>query len=114
MKMLTLIPTRKELKFFLQGCAELGLASEPSLLGRIPVTCLPNLELTLAEGGLGKVQFAVRAQHLIDCARDWGVVICAGAAGALDDRLSVGDVVIGTETIEYDIRNRFGEPLLPR
>lgn len=38
----------------------------------------------------------------------------AGAAGALVDSLSIGDVVIATETVEHDIRNRFGPPRLPR
>jgi adenosylhomocysteine nucleosidase len=28
--------------------------------------------------------------------------------------LSVGDVVIATETVEHDIRNRFGPPQMPR
>ncbi len=114
MKILAVIPTQKELDFFVQGCAEQGLAMETSTLGRIPVTYLPGLGLTLAQGGLGKAQFAVQTQHLIDSGQDWDVVICAGAAGALDDRLSIGDVVIGTKTIEYDIHNKIGRPLLPQ
>jgi len=114
MKVLTVIPLQKELDFFIQGCAEQGLTMEPSTLGRIPITYLPSLGLTLAPGGLGKAQFAVQTQHLIDCGEGWNVVICAGAAGALDDRLSIGDVVVGTQTIEYDIRNKFGKPLLPQ
>jgi adenosylhomocysteine nucleosidase len=114
MKVLTVIPLQKELDFFIQGCAEQGLAMETSALGRIPITCLPSLGLTLAQGGLGKAQFAVQTQHLIDCGEGWDVVICAGAAGALDDRLSIGDVVVGTQTVEYDIRNKFGKPLLPQ
>ena len=114
MKSLTVIPIQAEFDFFVQGCAEQGLATEPSTLGRLPITYLPGLGLTLAQGGLGKAQFAVQTQHLIDCGGDWDVVICAGAAGALDDRLSIGDVVIGTKTIEYDIHNKFGKPLLPQ
>ena len=114
MKGLTVIPLQKELDFFIQGCAEQGLAMETSTLGRIPITYLPDLDLTLAQGGLGKAQFAVQTQHLIDCGEGWEVVICAGAAGALDDRLSIGDVVVGTQTVEYDIHNKFGKPLLPQ
>jgi adenosylhomocysteine nucleosidase len=114
MKILTVIPLQKELDFFIQGCAEQGLAMETSTLGRLPITCLPGLGLTLAQGGLGKAQFAIQTQHLIDCGEGWDVVICAGAAGALDDRLSIGDVVVGTQTVEYDIRNKFGKPLLPQ
>ncbi len=114
MKILTVIPIQAEFDFFIQGCAGQGLAMEPSTLGRMPVTYLPGLGLALAQGGLGKAQFAVQTQHLIDCGGDWDVVICAGAAGALDDRLSAGDVVIGTQTVEYDIHNKFGKPLLPQ
>ena len=114
MKSLTVIPIQAEFDFFVQGCAEQGLAMELSMLGRLPITYLPSLGLTLAQGGLGKAQFAVQTQHLIDSGGGWDVVICAGAAGALDDRLSVGDVVVGTQTIEYDIRNKFGKPLLPQ
>jgi adenosylhomocysteine nucleosidase len=114
MKSLTVIPIQAEFELFVQGCAEQGLAMEPSTLGRLPITYLPSLGLTLAQGGLGKAQFAAQTQHLIDSGEGWDVVICAGAAGALDDRLSIGDVVVGTRTIEYDIHNKFGKPLLPQ
>src|SRR5512136_1461261 len=113
MKSLTVIPIQAEFDFFIQGCAGQGLAMETSTLGRMPITYLPGLGLTLAQGGLGKAQFAVQTQHLIDSGEGWDVVICAGAAGALDDRLSIGDVVIGTKTVEFDIHNKFGKPLLP-
>jgi adenosylhomocysteine nucleosidase len=43
----------------------------------------------------------------------WGLVICAGAAGALLDRLSVGDLVLGTETVEHDYNNKFSQHPLP-
>jgi adenosylhomocysteine nucleosidase len=114
MKLLTVFPLQEELDFFLQGCLDTGLAAEASMLGRLPVMYLPSLGLALAQGGLGKVQFGVQTQHLIDSWPGWDVVICAGAAGALDDRLIVGDVVVGTETVEYDIYNKFGRPRMPR
>ncbi len=82
-------------------------------MGKLSITYFPVLEMAVAHGGLGKAQFAVQTQHLID-AGNWGVVICAGAAGALASGLSVGDVVIATETVEHNIRNKFGKPLLPR
>jgi len=114
MKILTVIPTQEELDFFVQECVERGLPIETSALGQILITRLPSLGLTVAQGGLGKAEFAVQTQYLIDSGGGWAVVICAGAAGALDDRLSIGDVVIGTQTVEYDIRNKFGKPLLPQ
>jgi adenosylhomocysteine nucleosidase len=41
-------------------------------------------------------------------------VICAGAAGSLTQELSVGDVVVGTETVEHDYRLLFATRPLPR
>ncbi len=114
MKILTVVPTPEELDFFVQDCIERGLPIETSALGQILITHLPSHDLTVAPGGLGKAEFAVQTQYLIDSGGGWAVVICAGAAGALNDKLAVGDVVIGTQTIEYDIRNKFGQPLLPQ
>ena len=114
MTQLLITPVQQEFDFFMQGCAELGLGREESLIGRLPVTHLPDLNVTAARGGLGKVQFAIQTQHLLDIQPGWDLVICAGAAGALVDELSPGDIVIATETVEHDIRNKFGQPLLPR
>ena len=114
MRILVVIPTQAEVDFFLQGCAEHGLQSEAAVVGRLPVMRFPTLGVTVGQGGLGKTQFAVQTQHLIDACSDWDLVICAGVAGALAEGLSVGDVVVATETIEHDIHNRFGKPLIPR
>jgi adenosylhomocysteine nucleosidase len=113
MKILTVIPTQEECDSFVQACLEQGYQAQALVMGKLSITYFPVLEMAVAHGGLGKAQFAVQTQHLID-AGNWGVVICAGAAGALASGLSVGDVVIATETVEHDIRNKFGKPLLPR
>jgi len=112
-KTLTVIPTQVELDLFLQGCQALGLRAEPGSTGRLSTSYFPSLDLTVACGGLGKVQFALQTQHLIDISH-WDLVVCAGTAGALAEGLSAGDVVIATETVEHDIRNLFGAPHLPR
>lgn len=113
MRILVVIPTQLELDYFLQACQELGHQAEPRVAGRLSIKVYPTLGLAVAHGGLGKTQFAVQTQHLIDALdSDW--VICAGAAGALVDALDVGDVVIATETVEHDIRNHFVKPMLPR
>ncbi len=114
MKILTITPTPKEYKFFLDACRARGVQMQEDGIGKLPVVRLPALNLTLARGGLGKVQFAVRTQHLLDSEPGWGLVICAGAAGGLAPDLAVGDVVAATETVEHDIRNYFGVPLRPR
>jgi adenosylhomocysteine nucleosidase len=113
-KTLIVIPIQKELGAFLHTCAEHELAGEDATVGRLSATRFPDLGITLVLGGLGKVQCAVQTQHALDVGRDWDLVICAGAAGALVDELSVGDVVVATETVEHDIHNHFGSPLLPR
>jgi adenosylhomocysteine nucleosidase len=114
MKILTMVPIQPEIDFLLQACAEKGFHTRTSMIGKLPVVHLPELDVTLACGGLGKVQFAVQTQHLLDVCPGWDLVICAGAAGALVDGLSVGDVVVATETVEHDIHNKFGKPLLPK
>jgi adenosylhomocysteine nucleosidase len=113
MKLLTVIPTQPELTLFLQACRGQGYHAEETTTGKLSTACLRRLDITVACGGLGKAQFAVQTQHLIDSAH-WDLVVCAGAAGALAGGLAVGDVVIATETVEHDIRNLFGAPHLPR
>lgn len=113
MRMLVVIPTQLELDLFLRACQDLGHRAKAGTAGRLSVHWFAALDVAVAHGGLGKTQFAVQTQHLIDAFEsDW--VLCAGAAGALVDDLNVGDVVIATETIEHDIRNHFANPLLPR
>lgn len=114
METLTVIPIQAEFEFFLQGCSEQGWQAEMDKIGKLPVARLPKLGLILAQGGLGKTQFAVQTQHLLEAIPQLNLVICAGAAGALQDNLAVGDVVVATETIEHDIRNHFGKRLLPK
>jgi adenosylhomocysteine nucleosidase len=114
MKILTMVPIQAELDFLVQAWAEKGFRRQNSIMGILPVVHLPEIDITLACGGLGKVQFAVQTQHLLDACPAWDLVICAGAAGALVGGLSVGDVVVATETVEHDIHNRFGKPLLPK
>jgi adenosylhomocysteine nucleosidase len=110
---LAVVPTQQELDSFLHACREQGYSNQPVAAGKLALTSFAELGLALAGGGLGKAQFAVQTQYLIG-QQPWELVLCAGAAGALVDGLSVGDVVAGTETVEHDIRNRFGKPMAPR
>jgi adenosylhomocysteine nucleosidase len=114
MATLIVIPTEIEYEAFVVGCTQQRLVFEDRLVGRLAVKHCPALGMILARGGLGKVQFAVQTQHLLDAGPHWTCVVCAGAAGALVDALAIGDVVVATETIEHDIQNRFGAPLMPR
>lgn len=113
MAVLALIPTSFEHDCVVAACLAGGAARAEAAVGPLTLTWLPELGLAIAPGGLGKAQFAVQTQFLLGRQR-WDLVICAGAAGALADELRVGDVVVGSETVEHDINNRFGPPLLPR
>lgn len=68
----------------------------------------------LALGGHGKSQFATQTQYLIDQFPTVELVVYAGAAGCLDPTVSIGDVVVGTTTIEHDYRLQFESRPLPR
>lgn len=114
MSKLIITPMREELDFLLQGCTKAGFQAESATVGRLPVVRLPNLGVTLARGGLGKVQFAVQTQHLLDTCSNWDLIICAGAAGALVEEVSVGDVVVATTTVEHDYNNKFNKRPLPK
>jgi len=98
MKILIITPMQEEFNFFLQSCTKHGYQTENSVAGRLPAVRLPGLGITLANGGIGKTQFAVQTQHLLDNTADRDLVICAGAAGGLIDDLSIGDVVVATRT----------------
>jgi adenosylhomocysteine nucleosidase len=112
MAILTVVPTERELEEILDAFRQRDYTVEFIAEGRLPLYRIPNLDLCIASGGLGKTQFAVQTQYLID-RRTWALVVCAGAAGALVDDVDIGDVVVGTETIEHDIR-KVGRPLVPR
>lgn len=61
-----------------------------------------NYEVALTRCGIGKVSAALSAQIMIsvfhsDC------IINTGCAGALAKNISIGDIVISTSTIEWDL-----------
>src|SRR6201987_6076227 len=69
---------------------------------KVEAAYIPDWRALVAPGGHGKTQFAVQAQYLIDRFPSVELVICAGAGGSLAPELFVGDVVVGTETVEHD------------
>jgi adenosylhomocysteine nucleosidase len=114
MTTLLITPLQKEFEIFLSTCRENGIGDKACSVGRLPVLHFQELALTVAQGGAGKVQFAVQTQHLLDHCPNLDLVICAGAAGALVDELAIGDMVAATSTVEHDYRNRFRKTPLPR
>jgi adenosylhomocysteine nucleosidase len=114
MKSLVIIPMQEELDAFRRFLDAQRLEGIQRQVGRLAAIHFPGPDITLVKGGLGKVQFAIHTQHVLDMTHGWDLVICAGAAGALVETLKVGDVVVATETVEHDIHNRFGRPIIPR
>jgi adenosylhomocysteine nucleosidase len=114
MKLLIVTPLQEELDFLLQSCAGRGFVAERALIGRLPVVQIPDLGITTARGGVGKAQFAIHTQHLLDTQAGWGAVVCAGAAGGLADDLAIGDVVVATTTVEHDYQNKFSARPTPQ
>jgi len=102
-------PIRQECDAIVRYCAAQGFKRDDSNIGQVPVVRVPDLHLTIARGGLGKVQFAVTTRYLLDMGPCPDAVICAGAAGGLVDDAAIGDVVIGTTAIEHDFRKKFGK-----
>ena len=115
MKFPTLIvtPLQEEMDGLVQAWNRFGIRSETNRAGRLAALHVEELSLLVACGGTGKAQFALQTQHLIDAQPAVELVICTGAAGALDERLSVGDVVVAEKTVEHDFRNLFSQRSLP-
>jgi len=63
---------------------------------------LNNKDVVLVRSGIGKVNAALCAQILID---NFAVdkVIFTGVAGAIDEDLDVGDIVVSTDAIQHDL-----------
>lgn len=61
-----------------------------------------GMRVVAAESGIGKVNAAVCSQIMVDLF-NVDCIVCCGVAGALDDRLQVGDVVVSTSVIQYDV-----------
>lgn len=70
--------------------------------GRVSLREYAAAGVALAEGGFGKVRYGVTTQHLLDHLPDVSLVVCAGVAGSLSEEVRVGDVVVGTATVEHD------------
>jgi adenosylhomocysteine nucleosidase len=112
-RILILAPLAREWSF-LVSTFEASLNVERLHDLKIEAAYISDWRALVAPGGHGKTQFAVQAQYLIGQFRTVELVICAGAAGSLAPELSIGDVVVGTETVEHDYRLLFNSRPLPR
>lgn len=64
--------------------------------------CLYGKDAVAARSGIGKVNAAVAAQIMADL-YNVDIIINSGVAGALSDKLDIGDIVISTDAIEHDM-----------
>ncbi|MQG70538.1 MAG: 5'-methylthioadenosine/S-adenosylhomocysteine nucleosidase [SAR202 cluster bacterium] len=109
---LAIVPTQLELDSFIESLAAMGIDGREAPLGRLEASVYLDGRLTVAKGGLGKAQFGIQTQHMIDNIATVSAVLCIGTSGALAADLSVGDVVVATETVEHDF-NRMLSPNPP-
>jgi adenosylhomocysteine nucleosidase len=77
--------------------------------GDFVVTKLGDRDVVLFHGGYGKVAAAGSTQYAIDRWRP-RLVINLGTCGAFGHGLAVGDIVLATETIIYDLVEQMGDP----
>ncbi|MEO8180454.1 MAG: 5'-methylthioadenosine/S-adenosylhomocysteine nucleosidase [Deltaproteobacteria bacterium] len=104
---LIVTPQREELDPLLRRFRLLGHVSHPVEVGRMTCFEVPSLDVVAACGGHGKAQLALQSQYLIDRLGKLELISCVGAAGSLGETLRVGDVVVGTTTVEHDYKLRF-------
>ena len=113
MTVAALIPTTGEHESFVSAMESLGHHGAPTDIGRIPCLSYWNGRLLVAQGGLGKVDFAVRTLHLIERGPPLDGLICLGTCGALAPELAIGDIVVATKTIEHDFNRKLTEGPIP-
>jgi adenosylhomocysteine nucleosidase len=100
------LPLQAEVDILSQAFLADGLRLQHRQAGRLPLLAFPDIGAALARGGHGKAQFALHTRHLLDHAGDVNLIVCAGAAGALAEDITVGDIVVATRTVEHDFTQR--------
>ena len=114
MRILAATPIEDEFDALTTALRGLGYAGQQTPIGWLSTELFGGLELYVAQGGLGKAQFGIQTQHLIDRLDGLDLAVCAGTAGGLHDALSIGDVVVGSVTIEHDFKWGMATKPVPR
>ncbi len=107
MSILIITPLQQEFDALAGGLRDRGWRAEARQPGRLPAQFFPELDLIMSRGGVGKAQFAVQTQYLLERAKGGRLIICAGSAGALGDGVAIGDVVAGSASVEFDYLAKF-------
>ena len=111
---LVLAPDPHEAAALAQGLVRRGVHHEEVRKGVLHCISFPSLDMLIAVGGNGKAQYGIHAQYLIDRWDGIELLVCAGAAGRLAEALQIGDIVLGTATVEHDYKERFKPQPSPR
>lgn len=79
-----------------------------SPLGDYFITAMAGQNCLFFHGGWGKVSSAAGTQYIID---RWNpqLLINPGTCGGLEGQISVGEVVLASETVIYDVYERMGD-----
>ena len=78
---------------------------------RIYTGILSGREVGITDAGIGKVNAAMCTQAVIDFYQP-EAIINTGIAGSLDPQIHIGDLVLSTDTVEYDMdATAFGYPM---
>jgi adenosylhomocysteine nucleosidase len=111
---LVLTPDPAEAAALVRGLTRRGIEHQDIRIGALDCVGLPALDTLLAVGGNGKAQYGIQAQYLIDRCEGLELLACVGAAGRLTEEIQIGDIVLGTATVEHDYKERFNPRPLPQ
>ena len=110
---LILCPLKLELEFIILRLKEKSIALEEERAGNLKVFSAPLLRMKFSLAGHGKAQFGIQTQFLINHYKEVEAVFCIGCAGSLNDKLSIGDIVVAEKTVEHDFKLRFFKKPFP-
>jgi len=103
MSLFILLPTAAEKKLLTRWLKESGYQFEDKPMGNLMTSYCHEKDIYLIKAGLGKIRFAVTAQHLADQLKGKHSILCMGAAGSLTPELEPGDLIAGSWALEYDL-----------
>ena len=110
---LIITPLKNEYKILCNAFSQKNITIKDKFIGKLKCSKMADLNTLIAVGGHGKTQFGIQSQYFIDHSEKCKLIICAGAAGSLNENLNIGDIVIGEKTIEHDYDIKFGAAPLP-
>jgi adenosylhomocysteine nucleosidase len=90
----------KEVKMFIEHLGEVNTRKRASMT--FFSGFFHNKQIVVVKSGIGKVNAAACTQALIDFYKP-RAVFCTGVAGALQEDLDIGDMVISKDVVQYDV-----------